>query len=215
MDTEGTPPPFTPSCVATDRARTRHPSLAPRSRRRGFTLLEVLLCIALIALLGGVLVGGSSHLLTDQPTTPYAVFRQAVQEARKAALKSGHEIRLKFDRDKKHFYLVDGLAPSTLADDGITRVEAPLKSLPIAAELARDLTVDFLPASTKGGNTILVGGMLMESTSIKHVTFYADGTCTAFRTQFSRNGSSTILAIDPWTCAPVLAPVDPNAPPPS
>ena len=181
----------------------------------GFTLLEVLLCIALIALLGGVLIGGASHLLSEQPVTPHAVFWKAVQEARKAALKSEHEIRLKFDRDKKHFYLVDGLAPSVVAEDGVTRVETPLKIFPITAELARDLTVDFLGASAKGGNTMLVGGMLLESKTISHVAFYSDGTCMAFRAQLARQGSSTILSIDPWTCAPVLTPADPNAPPTS
>ncbi len=183
------------------------------ARPRGFTLLEVLLCIALIALLGGVLIGGSSHLLSEQPTTPYAVFWKAVQEARKAALKSEHEIRLKFDLDKKFFYLVDGLVPSTVAEDGFTRVEVPIKTFPIAAEITRDLTVEFLGASSKGGNTILVGGMLLESRTIPHVAFYSDGTCTAFRAQFARAGASTILSIDPWTCAPVLTPADPNAPP--
>lgn len=176
-------------------------------------MLEILLCIALIALLGGVLVGGSSHLLSEQPVTPHAVFWKAVQEARKAALKSEHEIRLKFDRDKKHFYLVDGLAPSVLAEDGFTRVETPLKTFPIAAEATRDLTVDFLGAAAKGGSAILVGGVLLESQTIPHVSFYADGTCRAFRAQFARSGASTILSIDPWTCAPVLAAADPNAPP--
>ncbi|MBI5693192.1 MAG: hypothetical protein HZC55_24205 [Verrucomicrobia bacterium] len=181
----------------------------------GFTLLEVLLCIALIALLGGVLVGSSSHLLTDKPVTPSAVFWKSVQEARKTALRAQHEIRLKYDREKKHFYLVDGLAPSTLAEDGITRTETPLKTFPIAPELAHDLTVDFLPASTKGGLTILVGGVLLESQGIKHVAFYADGTCAPFRVQLARSGGSTILTVDPWTCAPVLTPGDPNAPPSS
>lgn len=176
-------------------------------------MLEILLCIALIALLGGVLVGGSSHLLSEKPVTPHAVFWKAVQEARKAALKSEHEIRLKFDRDKKHFYLVDGLAPSVLADDGFTRVEPPIKVFPIAAETTRDLTVDFLAASTKGGSAMLIGGVLLESRTIPHVAFYSDGTCMAFRAQFARGGSSSILAIDPWTCAPVLTAADPNAPP--
>ena len=184
------------------------------ARPRGFTLLEILLCIALIALLGGVLVGNSARLLSEQPLTPHAVFWKAVQEARKAALKSEHEIRLKYDREKKSFYLVDGLVPATLAEDGFTLVETPLKTFPIAPEAAQDLAVDFLGASSKGGNTILVGGMLLESKPIPFVVFYADGTCRAFRAQFARSGASTILAIDPWTCAPVLAPLDPNAPPP-
>jgi general secretion pathway protein H len=182
-------------------------------RQHGFTLLEVLLCVALIALLGGVLVGGSSHLLTETPVTPHAVFWKAVQEARKAALKAQHDIRLKFDRDKKHFYLVDGLAPSALAEDGVTQVETPLKTFPIASEITRDLTVDFLPSSPKGGNAILVGGVLLEAQGVPYVTFYSDGTCMPFRAQFARSGSSSILAIDPWTCAPMLNSADPNSPP--
>jgi general secretion pathway protein H len=57
--------------------------------------------------------------------------------------------------------------------------------------------------------------MLIESQPIPFVTFFSDGTCTAFRAQFVRNGGTSMLAIDPWTCAPVLTPTDPNARPTS
>ena len=89
-----------------------------------------------------------------------------------------------------------------------------MKSFPVHPATAGDLTVDFLGASTKGGNTILVGGVLIEAKTIPYVTFYSDGTCLPFRAQFTRGGASSILAIDPWTCAPVLLPPDPNAPAP-
>jgi hypothetical protein len=178
---------------------------------RAFTLLEILLCLALIALLGGVLIGGSSHLLSEQPVTPHGLFWKAVQEARKSALKSQREVRLKYDGDKKQFLLVDGLAPATLAEDGRTRIESPLKVFPVPAETAGDLTIDFLAASAKGGNAILVGGVLLEARPVPFVSFYPDGTCTPFRAQFARSGGSTILAIDPWTCAPVLNATDSHA----
>ena len=168
----------------------------------GFTLLEILLSLAIIALLGAVLIGGSARLLNDQPTSADDVFWAAVQEARKTSLKAGHEIRLKFEREKKRFVIVDGLAPSVLASDGFTRVETPLKEFPIAAA-ASDLEIDFL-VPTKGGNMILVRGVLLESQPAKFVTFYSDGTCSPFRLQIFHNGAAHTLAIDPWTCAPVL-----------
>src|SRR3954469_8199187 len=132
--------------------------VSPLRRRVGFTLLEVLLTIAIIALLAGALIGGAAHLLTDQPVTSDEVFWKAVQEARKAAPKAEHDIRLKFDKEKKQFVLIDGQAPATLAPDGFTKEETPIKTLPVPAPAAADLTVEFLAASTKGGNAILVGG---------------------------------------------------------
>jgi general secretion pathway protein H len=189
---------------------------APRYRFAGFTLLEVLLTIALIALLVGVLVGGAAHLMVQQPVSASEIFWTAVREARKTALKSEHEIRLKYDKENKRFLLIDGLAPSTLAADGFTKDEQPLKQFPIPPAAAGDLTVDFLgPATKGGGNTILVGGMLLDAQTVPFVTFYSDGTCTAFRAQFVRNGGTSVLTIDPWTCAPVLTVNDPNASPAS
>jgi general secretion pathway protein H len=179
----------------------------------GFTLLEVLLSIGIIALLAGVLVGGAANMVSDQPVTPYELFWKSVQEARKSALKSEHDIRLKFDAEKKEFFLVDGLASPT-EEVGVQREEIRLKAFPISAKHAADLTVDFLGPVSKGANMILVGGVVLESKTIPYVTFYSDGTCAPFRAQFVRNGGSSTLAIDPWTCAPILTPPDPNAPPP-
>src|SRR2546430_1750169 len=99
--------------------------------RRAFTLLEILLCLAIIALLGSVLIGGAAHLLNEQPTSADDVFWKAVRDARKAALKAEHDMRLKFDKEKKQFVLVDGLAPAVLAADGITKEETPVKVFPI------------------------------------------------------------------------------------
>jgi hypothetical protein len=53
--------------------------------------------------------------------------------------------------------------------------------------------------------------VLMESQAIPSVTFFSDGTCTPFRVQFVRGTGTSVLSIDPWTCAPVLKPNDPNA----
>ena len=170
--------------------------------RAAFTLLEILLTLAIIALMGAVLIGGSSRLLSEQPVSTDDLFWNAVQEARKTALRAEHDIRLKFDKEKKSFLLVDGLAPAVLAPDGFSRMETPLKEFPIPSATP-DLEVDFLVA-TKGGNAILVRGVLLESQPVPFVTFYSDGTCTPFRVQIFSSGEAHILAIDPWTCAQVL-----------
>jgi prepilin-type N-terminal cleavage/methylation domain-containing protein len=172
---------------------------------RGFTMLEVLLALAILALLAAALVGGAARLLDDRPASAEDVFWKAVQEARKIALTSEHEIRLKFDRQKKAFVLIDSMAVPVLGDDGITRQDVPLRELPVPPQAATDLSVDFL-AATKGGNVVIIAGMVLESQPIPYVTFYPDGTCTAFRVQLARASGVSTLAIDPWTCAPVLAP---------
>jgi prepilin-type N-terminal cleavage/methylation domain-containing protein len=178
--------------------------------RRAFTILEVLLTIALIALLAGSLVGGAAHLLSDKPVTADEVFWKAVQEARKAALKSEKEVRLRFDGKAKQFVLIDGFAPSTLGADGFTKEETVIKQIPVPPPGSDDLTIEFL-GSGKGGPLILIGGMAVESQPISYVTFYPDGTCTAFRAQVVRHGGTHTLAVDPWTCAAILP--DPNARP--
>lgn len=195
-------------------ANSRHRRRASPRREgfgRAFTLLEVLLSIAIIALIGGVLVGGAASMLQDQPVSVDDVFWKAVQHARKTALKAEHDIRLKWERERKQFIVVDGVAPPVIAADGFTKEEAPLKTFPVLVPGGTELMVDFLGPSAQGGNTILIGGVLVESQPVPFVTFYSDGTCSAFRLQVFRNGSVHTLSIDPWTCAPVLTPKEPNA----
>ena len=162
-------------------------------RRGGFTLLEVLLAIAVIGLLASVIIGASSRLLTDKPTRPDDVFWQACQDARKSALRSGRDQRLAFDPKENAFAISDGTARRTL----------PVPNPPA------DLGVDFLP--TQGGNSaMLLGGTLVETQTLPYVTFYSDGTCIPFQVQFRSRGGSHVQAIDPWTCARELAPANPN-----
>lgn len=175
-----------------------------------FTILEILLAIAIIALIGSVLIGGSLHLLSEEPATLEQVFWKSVQDARKQALKAEHEMLLKFDAQKKQFVILDGLAPATLAADGITKEEVALKHFPIPPASAKDLTIDLLSAN-KSGAMVLIGGVLQESRSLPFVTFYPDGTCSPFRLQIAGSAGAYTLDVDPWTCAAILKPGESNS----
>ncbi len=167
---------------------------------RGFTMLEILLALAIIGLLAGVLIGGSAALLNQKPVAVEDVFWSAVQQARKGALSHEREVLLRFFNDRergKGFEVIDGVET---------------KTFPLHARVAtNDLVVDFL-GTQKGGPTVLIAGVLLETTKLPHVRFYSDGTCESFRLQIAGATGSHVLSIDPWTCAPILTPPDPNAP---
>ncbi len=169
----------------------KEPAVTPE-RAAGFTLLEILLAVALIALLAASLITTSWHLIGDRPLTPEEIFWQASREARKAALKSEHEERLSFDGKEKNFVVTDGVAT---------------QKFPVPP--ARDLEIDFLPGQ-QGKSSVLIGGQLVDTRILPSVSFYADGTCLPFRVQFRSGGPARILSIDPWTCAPVISSSDTN-----
>jgi general secretion pathway protein H len=160
------------------------------SHRLGaFTVLEILMVIALIAMLTGVLVTGSIRLANGRVVTPEDVFWKAVMETRKAALLTGREVRLSFtDKDKER-------ALVARSADG-TEQRFPF-------EMAGEIKLDFL-STQKGSSSILLGGQLVETQTIPFVTFYGDGTCSPFRLQIRTGGEGRVLAIDPWTCSLVL-----------
>ena len=165
-------------------------SAGRRLHRSGaFTIFEVLMVIALIAMLTGVLVTGSARLASGRVVTPEDVFWKAVMETRKMALLSGSEVRLIYaDKDKERALVAK-------AADG-TEQRFPF-------EWAGELKLDFL-STQKGLSAILIRGQAVETGTIQYVTFYGDGTCSPFRLQIRAGGEPRIITIDPWTCSLVL-----------
>jgi general secretion pathway protein H len=148
----------------------------------------------LIALLATVLIGGGSGLLSEKHLSTDDVFWKACGEARKAALNSGHETKLGFADDREHgkrFTVDDGTGP---------------RDFPVS--VAGELTVNFLSAQKVSGSAVILAGQVVETQSLPFVTFYGDGTCTAFRVQIRFGVDAHILTIDPWTCAAVLTAPD-------
>lgn len=134
----------------------------------GFTLLEILLALGLIAMLSAAMIGLSSNLLGSRTASPEDVFWKAEEAARRAALTSGRDATLSFDDKGKAFALDDGGAG---------------RSFPVP-KADPSLGVDFLGPKGAASSSILLGGTLLESGALPRVSFYADGTCTPFRVQF-------------------------------
>ena len=169
--------------------------------RAGFTLLEILLVLALIGLLTGVLVVGVNRMLNPPPDTPAQAFWKAANAARRHALRERTEVRLSFDHDTSQL-LALGL-------DGA--------SLP-AVPAPEGTTMEFLSGivapttATNGTNRMvsnLFGSVLDSSVEpLTYVTFYPDGTCSLFRVQIQSGtlggGAAYTLEVDPWTAAPML-----------
>ena len=163
-------------------------------QQAAFTLLEIVLAIAVIALISTTIIGASAKLLGAKSVAPDEVFWQACAAARRTALQSDQETRLSFDDKAKAFKVTSG---------------GSAKSFPVAAGVGNDLGVDFLTGQA-GASASLIGGTLVETSATPYVSFFPDGTCVAFRVQIRfKNGAHT-LAVDPWTCARMLTTRDAN-----
>ena len=161
---------------------TRH-----RDGRVGFTLLEIMVTLALIGLLAATLAVAATQMLAKRKTTPEVVFWEAISQARTFALQHECDLWLSFDNQEDTF---------------IATTELGTKTFPLPDGMAFEL--EFL-GMAKGARSIMIGGTLLEANTIKGVRFFGDGTCTPFRAQLVEPGQQPVVfEIDPWTCAPVL-----------
>lgn len=154
--------------------------------KKAFTLIEILLAVALLGLLSAAMVSVATGLVDNRAKSPDDVFWEAARTARRSALTSEKEVRLSYDSQEKEFVLAGG---------------AGGQKFPVAG--TPGLTIDFLHAQSSGGS-ILLGGQLVDTQTLASVSFFPDGTCSPFRVQFRTTGPARIVAIDPWTCAQVL-----------
>ena len=151
--------------------------------RHGFTLIEIVLVLALISLVVTLFIASASDLFRSQEMTMDDVFWQAVQSARLQAVEGDVTVELRYDDRKKQLRWGAGEAGGTLPWPG--------KSL------------EFLPVEKR--DSVLIGGQLTETGRMKTVKFYADGSAENFRGQLTGNdGRISHLEMDPWTCAPIV-----------
>jgi prepilin-type N-terminal cleavage/methylation domain-containing protein len=149
---------------------------------RGFTLLEILLVLTLIALLGSVLIGGAVSLLNaNNEQDPESALLSLLQKVRAEAVEANTTITLQQLPDNGG-YLWGAAEMETLP----TREGGPR---------ARLLRPEFSGAS-------LIAGQL-EERLLDSMRFYPDGSCDAARVEVRRGDVRRVFSIDPWTAAPL------------
>lgn len=158
-----------------------------RAFPRAFTLVEVLLVLALLALIVSIMLPAGGALLRDARETSFeGTVLAAVQDARREAVLTGREVELRHET-----------ATRTLVwSDGRRTRQVPLPGPAAAVEFLRPR-----------GGAVLLGGRLVETDPVARLRFYPDGTCDAVRLQLRPAGADPrVIPLDPWTCTPVPGP---------
>lgn len=149
---------------------------------RGFTLLEILLVLTLVALLGSVLIGGAvSMLKANKEQDPEAALLALLQRVRGEAVAGNTSIELvQLPEGRGFLWGADGVETPPAREGGAR---------------ARLLREEFA-----GGS--LIAGQL-EERPLERMRFHADGSCDPARVEVRRGDVRRVFAIDPWTAAPL------------
>lgn len=159
-----------------DRNTTGRPA-----RAGGFTLVEILLVLALLGLLAGLFIGAAGSLFGGRSAHGKDVFLEAVLAARSRAVAMDVPVRLRVAEDGRSLTVESTGATQIFDLTGGASVR--ITQVGLLAEPGRP------------------GGSVAEVVP-RGIRFFPDGTCDAFQVELrSPSGPPTKLAVDPWTCA--------------
>ncbi len=168
-------------------------SAAASGHRRGFTLLEVMLVIALMAVAGAMFVVSMESLGKSSPADEFeGAFWRAMAMGRDRALTSRRTVELRWDEETKAFLVEGGGAKA---------------SVPVPAEAnAQDREcVATFSEEVAANDFILVRGELVTRRPAAAVRIFPDGSCQAFAVEFKLGDYKHRVIIDPWTGAEMLS----------
>ena len=160
--------------------------------RRGFTLLEILLVLALMGAMAGLFVISLESMARTTPGEALeGAFWSAIRQAREAAVKSRFPVTISFDAKELEF-VVEG-------PDGINTASVDLET-PVEPSKLDAVFTQALPSNS----FTLVRGRLVTEREIPSMKVFPDGTCQPVTVEFRFPGGTHRLSIDPWTCAEMI-----------
>src|SRR5688500_17496013 len=90
------------------RGATRRKCVSMSRETKAFSLIEILLAVALLGLLSAVMVSVAVRFVDGKPKAPEEIFWEAARTARRSALTSEREVWLSYDPKEKGFLLEGG-----------------------------------------------------------------------------------------------------------
>ncbi|MBK1878056.1 prepilin-type N-terminal cleavage/methylation domain-containing protein [Pelagicoccus mobilis] len=160
----------------------------------GFTLIEVLLAVALVAMLGSVLVMNINSLLRDgELETLEREYWRAVESARSGAVFNQQVHFLEWDGKEQRF---------------LVRSAGETEAFEVDTSSMGDVEIEvFFEEVAPENSYVLIAGELVAKREIATVGFYPDGTCSPYTVSMKIAGFETNFQMDPWTGVQL---VDPN-----
>lgn len=152
--------------------------------RRGFTLIELIIVIALVALIGGLVTINAGAILRGLGEEPVdRILKKAVREARFQAASIKEPAYLRYDKESGEFLVSTG-AGAQLASFDVTPEDEEVKP---EVEFEQILPSEGLDSPR------------METVSIQKVVFRADRSSTPFQATIQEGTSSFTLRYDPFS----------------
>jgi len=165
-----------------------------RRQRRGFTLIEMMLVLALIAVFATLFVINANSLGKQSAAQAVeAKFWEAVREARSDAIVDRDAQALRFDA-KAVAFVVENARTGVQQTFPISREDWPPD---MELQIALKKRVD-------RSQFTLVAGQLVDLREIPEARFFPDGACVPFVAVFVIAGAERQIEIDPWTGAELL-----------
>jgi type II secretion system protein H len=165
-----------------------------RRGRAGFTLIEMLLVIALIGVFATLFVLNAESLIKETATQAVETkFWEAVREARSNAIVNRRAQALWYDT-KAAAFVVENVDSGTRQTFVISREDwAPDTPLEVAFK-----------KEVASNQHTMIAGELVTLREIPEARFFPDGACTPFVVAFTVGAEKKQIEIDPWTGAELL-----------